>query len=161
MEQECDITHNFNVEWLKTVLPMDTQQLLYTQQQHCDSSSTQTYKYACPRCEVQAADDAAEPRPLSYIYRFWVSLRDPHSQLDGCLLEADLAASFLATEPLKFFTNPAKTRNVYAVFQRSFNRKFLFTLETFRVEQPHNAEPDRAPTMLYRIAQLAEIASWG
>lgn len=168
------LARNFSLEWLKTAMPVDSIELAATQQQQQqqdnEDESTQTYEYACPRCEMESTsnngDDSPAPNPLSYIYRIWLVLRDANSELTPCLLEADSAAAFLATvDPLKFFTSPAKAHQVYKTIQAGFDRKYLFTIDTFRMssdadggESSDSEQSRRTVPVLYKIVDMVEIS---
>ena len=148
---------NFSLEWLKTAMPMNTQSMAATQAATSRHNSEQTaYEYACPRCELQHND----LRPLSYIYRFWLVLRDATSQLDPCLLEADAAYRILdRVEPLKFFASAAKSHAVYKTIHSALNRKYLFTIETFRLPDNIHGNNSKKLDVLFKIADMTEIVS--
>lgn len=160
---------NFSLEWLNTAMPILTHVLDPTQTASAsEARETTAYEYSCPRCEYASnsssrstRDDtaAAEPRQLDYIYRFWFVLRDQHSQLAPCLLEGDMAASFLGDlAPIIHFTSQKKSQKVYSHIHERFNRKYLFTLETFKLAENSNETLPR-PNVLYRIVDLIEIVN--
>lgn len=170
------LSRNFSLEWLMTAMPMDSVELAATQPLvDNDTAATRTYKYACPRCEAQSMDtnsdtqQASSPRALSYIYRVWLVLRDATSELTPCLLEADSAEAFLApVDPLKCFTSSVKAHQVYKLIQAGFNRKFLFTIDTFRMRPPvadsstvsiesFEIASTRTVKILYKIVDMIEI----
>jgi hypothetical protein len=169
---------NFNLNWLQTAFPASTNQIPFTQamtqsvtKQNANQESW-AYEYECPRCALNNRENADqssyeyEGSILSYIYRFWFVLRDATSRLDPCLIEGDLALKFLERiEPIKFYTNSAKSHQVYKTIHKNFNKKFLFTLETFNLrkntveELTSNTNKNKNVNVLYKIVDMEELVS--
>lgn len=177
---------NYSLEWLKTAFPVGTSQLQPTQpSKHSNQGDdgVLVYKYACPRCELnnetsrssQSQVDHSQTQStgdvtlLDYMYRFWFKLRDLDTMLDPCLMEADVALKFLhGIDPLKFFTNQAKSNTVYKLIHQSMDKKYLFTFETFKLshdlggnrnETAKNQVDSRKPKILYKIIDFEQFAS--
>ena len=145
-EDEAKNAVNFSSNWLQTAHPSDSNQIQFTQAaRNSTNSETLAYGYDCPRCMLEAAaaaqDENVPPGEyLQYVYRFWFVLRDLSSRLDPCLLEGALAARFLGNiEPIKFYTNADKAHQVFKTIHRNFNKKYLFTIDTFNMKEVNKA----------------------
>jgi hypothetical protein len=93
-------------------------------------------------------------------------LRDSKSQLTPCLIEGDLALKFLKrVEPIKFYTDKEKAREVYQTILNNFNKKFLFTVETFKLSELNamsdmsNTKANKNLNVLYKIVDMEELVS--
>lgn len=164
---------NFDLDWLQSVLPADFLPITPTQtltQINQEDNSIVSYNYPCPRCALnetgeekmdQSGEDSGQ-LSLDYIYRFWFVLRDADSKLDPCLIEGDLALKFLESiEPIKFYTNQLKAHQVYKIIHKNFDKKYLFTLETFKLNKGKNKRLDdlksRRLDVLYKIVNMEEL----
>ena len=148
---------NFNLNWLKTALPAEyissSQATQFTQAQAPTQVNTNgdapVMLYDCPRCllyecdenenearNTQASSTQLPAFTLDYIYRFWFKIRDQSFTLDPCLLEGELAQRFLnPVSAVKFYTHLAKSHEVYKIFHKKFDKKYVFTFETFNLSQ--------------------------
>jgi hypothetical protein len=182
---------NFSLNWLQTAFPASTNQIPFTQamtqsvnRPNSGNQDSWAYEYECPRCilnsqeenEEQDTNEEYEGSILSYIYRFWFVLRDAKSRLNPCLIESELALKFLdRVEPIKFYTNSSKTHQVYKTIHKNFNKKFLFTLETFNLREEssssssasritinninHTTNKNKNVNVLYKIVDMEELVS--
>lgn len=177
---------NFDIDWLQSVYPVHSNAIPSTQQatQAATQSSTSdnlTYEYECPRCMLTKSDPDEPPVILEYIYRFWFILRDANSRLDPCLLEGPLAARMVDhIAPIKFYANANSISNqVYSKIHKSFNQKYLFTIETYNLKDYggvcqseseattsstantsiNSSRRHKSVDILYKIVEMEEIKS--
>ncbi|CAF1029090.1 unnamed protein product [Brachionus calyciflorus] len=153
---------NFSLNWIETVTPLQFDAMTQTQ---CTSEpdSQVLFNYFCPRCQF----DGNETQELDYMYRFWFTLRDKESTLDPCLLESDLAENFLdGIKAIKFYSSQAKAHQVYKNLHKNFNKKFLFTLEAFNLNENGSLDDveeinqrGKKIRILYKIVKMEEILS--
>ena len=174
-----EVTRNhaisFNLDWLETAQPaaLNTQ-IMFTQPTQTikinDDQNPALMVYECPRCSLfesdMSNDDSGELQSLSlntplldYIYRFWFVLRDATSNLDPCLIEGEVAARFLnSISPEKFYSQPSSAHQVYKLLMDKFNKKFLFTIESFKLKQSlDQTRTNEQIKTLYKIVDFEEV----
>lgn len=186
-DQSYNQAINFNFNWLETAMPTTSQTIQYTQAMtqnpkaaNYSSNNNQQqdnilYKYHCPRCLLTMNSESEEfCDDLDFMYRFWFVLRDASSRLNPCLLEGEFAEKFLENiAPIKFYTNQTKSHQVYKIIHKNFNKKFLFTIETFKCgnsnskktattpnnNNNNNSSKAKSVDVLYKIVDMEEIVS--
>jgi len=174
---------NFSLDWLQTAQPTAINDRMLNTQYTQGVSATQVkfdkepkalMDYECPRCSLNESDMSIEEPSeelqssfsslplLEYIYRFWFVLRDASSTLEPCLLEADMAERFLNhIPPGKFYTKSTSANQVYKLIYEQINRKFLFTVETYKLngDTTKSSESDikKPLKVLYKILDAEEL----
>lgn len=150
---------NFSLNWIHTAFPNNLEMQAQTQastfqaETQC-SDEKPVYYYSCPRCLLDDTDSQ-----LDYIYRFWFILKDAESELNPCLIESELAERFLGVSPVKFFIKKSKAHQVYQRIVDSFEKKYLFTIDVFKLPAEHLVNSSRKLKVLYKIVDIAEIKS--
>ena len=172
------------MDWLQTAQPAaingkvtNTQfpQTFSATQAKFDKEPKALMDYECPRCSLNESDMSFEesadelhasfsysPPLLEYIYRFWFVVRDATSKLEPCLLEAEMAEQFLdSISPGKFYTKTTSANQVYKLIHEQFNKKFLFTFETYKLNEDttklSESIVNKPVTVLYKIVGAEEL----
>jgi len=163
------ISKNFSLEWLNSAMPIGAEMqasqesVPYTQTNtnNCSNDDTETAMmyYECPRCSfLNDSQQSNECVKLDYIFRFWFILRDADSKLHNCLLEADLAKRFLGSIcPFKFYNNKKYSNKVFELIHRKFDKKFLFTIESLKINHSKFASiecKNKNLNVLYKIVEM-------
>jgi len=170
-DQAIRISKNFSLEWLNSAMPIGaemqasqesvqyTQAIINSNSSNDDQSDTQMMFYECPRCSfLNDSQQSNECVKLDYIFRFWFILRDANSKLYNCLLEADLAKRFLGSIcPFKFYNNKKYSNKVFELIHRKFDKKFLFTIESLKLNNSKFASIDcknKNLNIIYKIIDM-------
>lgn len=169
------MSKNFSLEWLNSAMPIGVEMqasqesVHYTQaninqnnNNNCsndDQSETPMMFYECPRCSfLNDSQQSNECVKLDYIFRFWFIIRDANSKLFNCLLEADLAKRFLGSIcPFKFYNNKKYSNKVFELIHKKFDKKFLFTIESFKLNNSKFASiecKNKNLNILYKIVDM-------
>ena len=170
-QKNLENTKNFSLNWLKSAMPIGMLDARALTQSNTKSNCPIMY-YGCPRCAYADPNASIGSTPdvvtLDYIYRIWFKLRDASSRLDTCLLEADLAEQFLGgISAVKFYTNQLKSRQVFKTLHEKFNKKYLFTIEAFKLNPNSSAQTSkhndfsvtRKLDTLYKIVGMDELVA--
>lgn len=174
--KRIESSKNFSLRWLNTA------EISFFEQSNVNQSvsdnNVPVMYYHCPRCalscsrsncsnsedtsdNVMNTSDTTNSVTLQYSSRFWFNIRDNKGYLNPCLLEGDIAKKFMnGISPIEFFTVSAKRNEVYKKVHESFNKRFLFTIDSFRLREPNmdNVHKNR-PEILYKIVKIQELIS--
>jgi hypothetical protein len=150
---------NFSLNWIHSAMAEDfiEPSLHHTSQQsqQQEQNTTAIMYYSCPRCTL--LNESEENSLLDYNYRFWFDLRDANSSLDPVLIEGQVAESLLNITPIKYYTDKNKAHQVYQMHLENFEKRYIFTIDTFKLPNEKKYHINKKLNVLYKIVDMTEI----